>query len=87
MTTYRRTCLGIAILGLVACALFPPWMRAASGGSTIAGMHFAASGPQFAGYSFLLSPTGAYIDFSRLAVEFLIVAAIAGACLLFERNG
>jgi hypothetical protein len=78
---------GIAVI--ILCCLFPPWQYVSQAYGAIA---------KPAGYSFILSPPepdnkecefpvcGVGIDFSRLAIQFVIIVAV-GALFLFSLSG
>src|SRR6187551_3166992 len=68
-----RKVLTLALLGVVVSVLFPPWIYSSS--------------PSSLGYSFLLSPPevgygGALIDWSRLALQGILLASVAGLAIL-----
>ena len=89
MVDLRRVALGCTLVGIAAVGIYPPWNyiynRPGAGYTTIpAPRAFIFSPPEPNSKSWLI---GVALDTSRLAVEWLVVAALGAAgCLLLPRR-
>lgn len=87
INSLQRKTLVVAALLFVASGVCPPWIY------TVNGQSFHSERP--AGYALVMKPpepmqsnlaSGVKLDFSRLVVQWLVLAALTGGVLLLEER-
>lgn len=86
MNRNQRIALGIGVAVIVLASLFPPWVRSYSFSSREGrieqpeGYHFLLSGP-----SGLRGIDSARVDYGRLGIQYVIIAAVTATAIVFVR--